>query len=535
MDPSTSAAPGRIFISYRRAETDFPASWLYESLVAEFGREQVFKDVDSIELGDDFAQTIAEAVGSCEVLLALIGDRWSTIEDADGKRRLDDPNDFVRLELEAALQRRIKVVPILVGDVPMPRAQDLPPSLGAFVRRQALELSPTRFEPDVARLVRVLKRTLADAAAAREAAELQAAAEKAAADQAAAEKAAADQAAAEREAVERAAAERAAAERAAAERAAADQAAADQAAADQAAADQAAADQAAAEGLPPRRPPAEKAAADQAAAEKAAAERLRRRRRLRIGPPWRRPVLIRPPWTGRPWGDREAADREAAEREAAEREAAEREAAADRGAADREAAEKVAAGTVAPEQEDVGPQWSRRSRVVALAAAAVLLAVGTGYTVTRLSANNSTANTPAASGPSGSATSLPAGAALSDSQMVVPIGVGGDWELYLADTAHPGSLRRLTSIAGIDTSPVLSPDRRTMIWVHESDQARPTLRVAAASTAPARVICSPALHPCARVRSTARRGTRNIPSSSRWGASTGPVARASTCSTWTVS
>jgi TIR domain len=109
MGGSSSAAPGRIFISYRRQETAYPAGWLYERVAAHFGREQVFKDVDSIVLGDDFAEVIANAVGSCNVLLALIGDRWLTITDEDGRRRLDDPDDFVRLEIETALERNILV------------------------------------------------------------------------------------------------------------------------------------------------------------------------------------------------------------------------------------------------------------------------------------------------------------------------------------------------------------------------------------------------------------------------------------------
>ena len=97
MAGSTPVAAGRIFISYRRSEADFPAGWLYDHLVAQFGRDQVFKDVDSIEPGDDFAEVIADAVGSCDVLLVLIGDRWLTITDEDGKRRLDDPSDLIRL------------------------------------------------------------------------------------------------------------------------------------------------------------------------------------------------------------------------------------------------------------------------------------------------------------------------------------------------------------------------------------------------------------------------------------------------------
>src|SRR5688500_6019930 len=107
-------APGRIFISYRREETAYPAGWLFDRLADEFGPGQIFKDADSIELGDDFVEVISTAVGSCDVLLALIGDEWVPITDAHGQRRLDDPDDFVRLEIEAALARKVRVIPILV-------------------------------------------------------------------------------------------------------------------------------------------------------------------------------------------------------------------------------------------------------------------------------------------------------------------------------------------------------------------------------------------------------------------------------------
>jgi hypothetical protein len=155
-------AEGRVFISYRREETAYPAGWLFDRLSDHFGRGQIFKDVDSIELGDDFVEVINTAVGSCDVLLALIGDRWLTTTDADGKRRLDDPNDFVRLEIEAALARNVRVIPILVDGARMPAAQELPSSLARLVRRQALELSPSRFDFDTNRLMKVLDRTLAD-------------------------------------------------------------------------------------------------------------------------------------------------------------------------------------------------------------------------------------------------------------------------------------------------------------------------------------------------------------------------------------
>jgi len=168
MATSLPPAAGRIFISYRREETAYPAGWLYDRLAARFADDQVFKDVDSIELGDDFVEVISSAVGSCDVLLALIGDRWLTITDEDGQRRLDDPNDFVRVEIEAALTRNVRVIPILVEGARMPRAAQLPPSLARLVRRQALELHPARFDFDTGRLLRVLERTLAEVRAAQQ-------------------------------------------------------------------------------------------------------------------------------------------------------------------------------------------------------------------------------------------------------------------------------------------------------------------------------------------------------------------------------
>jgi hypothetical protein len=161
-DESPPPAAGRVFISYRREETAYPAGWLFDRLVDRFGRGQIFKDIDSIELGDDFVEVITAAVGSCDVLLALIGDRWLTIADGQGPARLEDPEDFVRLELEAALTRNVRVIPILVAGARMPRPDQLPPSLAKLARRQALELSPSRFESDTGRLLKVLERTLAD-------------------------------------------------------------------------------------------------------------------------------------------------------------------------------------------------------------------------------------------------------------------------------------------------------------------------------------------------------------------------------------
>jgi len=163
MSASTNDVMCRIFMSYRREDTAYPAGWLFDLLASHFGRGQVFKDVDSIELGDDFGEVINTAVASCDVLLALIGDRWLTITDQDGRRRLDNPDDFVRLEIEAALTRNIRVIPILVEGARMPHADELPPSMAKLVRRQALELSPSRFDFDTQRLLRVLERTISEA------------------------------------------------------------------------------------------------------------------------------------------------------------------------------------------------------------------------------------------------------------------------------------------------------------------------------------------------------------------------------------
>ena len=160
MTVATGDVPGRIFMSYRREDTDYPAAWLYERLASHFRGDQVFKDIDSIELGDDFVEVITTAVQSCEVLLALIGNRWLTAAGRDGQRRLEDPNDFVRVEIEAALTRGVRVIPVLVEGARMPRADELPATLAGLTRRQALELSPSRFDLDTQRLLAVLERTI---------------------------------------------------------------------------------------------------------------------------------------------------------------------------------------------------------------------------------------------------------------------------------------------------------------------------------------------------------------------------------------
>jgi hypothetical protein len=129
-------------------------------LVARFGPGQVFTDVDSIGPGVDFAQEIERAVGACDVLLALIGRTWTTIPDERGHRRIDDPDDWVALEIRTALQRNIKVVPVLVDGAAMPRQDELPIALQNLSLRQAAKIHYETFRSDVETLLLELGKNL---------------------------------------------------------------------------------------------------------------------------------------------------------------------------------------------------------------------------------------------------------------------------------------------------------------------------------------------------------------------------------------
>jgi hypothetical protein len=149
---------GAIFISYRRDDSPHAAGRLYDHLAQSFSRDQLFMDIDAIEPGLDFLKVIKEKVSGCEVLLAVIGPRWSAARNEDGTRRLDDPNDFVRLEIEAALERDVRVIPVLVDGAPIPKASELPQTLQSLVRRNAIHIAHDRFAADATGLVAALKR-----------------------------------------------------------------------------------------------------------------------------------------------------------------------------------------------------------------------------------------------------------------------------------------------------------------------------------------------------------------------------------------
>ena len=147
-----------IFISYRRQDSAGHAGRVHDRLSAEFGRDLVFMDVDSIPLGSDFVETLREQVSKCAILLALIGPDWMTARDAKGQRRLEDASDFVRLEIGTALQRRIPVIPIAVGGFAFPLSEEgLPDDLRALRYRQGLEVRNSSFSSDMGLLVGQLR------------------------------------------------------------------------------------------------------------------------------------------------------------------------------------------------------------------------------------------------------------------------------------------------------------------------------------------------------------------------------------------
>ena len=146
-----------IFISYRRDDSEGEAGRLYDDLVRAYGNNAVFMDVAGIAPGLDFRKAIDDNVAGCGVFLAVVGPQWATITGADGHRRLDDPNDFVRLEVASALTRNIAVIPVLVHDAHMPHPDQLPDSIKDFAYRNSVEISHARWNSDVQLLVDALK------------------------------------------------------------------------------------------------------------------------------------------------------------------------------------------------------------------------------------------------------------------------------------------------------------------------------------------------------------------------------------------
>lgn len=143
----------KIFISYRHTDSAAYAGRLNDRLSAYYGGSAVFMDLDEIEMGEDFAAAIRKAIEACRVVIVLIGPNWLAATDAQGRRRLDDPQDFVRLEIAVALERGIRVLPVLVNGASMPAPDALPESIRALARRHAHELSDLRWDYDIDQLI----------------------------------------------------------------------------------------------------------------------------------------------------------------------------------------------------------------------------------------------------------------------------------------------------------------------------------------------------------------------------------------------
>jgi hypothetical protein len=147
----------RIFINYRRQDSEGYVGRLYDHLAQHFEPGDVFMDVDAIPPGADFVQVLEEAVAACDVFITVIGPLWLAAADDSNRRRLDQWDDFVRIEIASALKQNKLVIPVLVGRARMPSPADLPEDIAGLARRNAVEISHQRFNYDVQKLIGAVK------------------------------------------------------------------------------------------------------------------------------------------------------------------------------------------------------------------------------------------------------------------------------------------------------------------------------------------------------------------------------------------
>ena len=147
----------KLFISYRRDDSAGHAGRVHDRLQQEFGRDLLFMDVDSIPLGVNFNKVIGDEVAKCNTLLAVIGPGWLDARDEKGNRRLENPDDFVRIEIGTALKRGIRVIPILLDGTRVPKVDQLPDDLKELALRNGLDVRHASFPEDMERLIRGLK------------------------------------------------------------------------------------------------------------------------------------------------------------------------------------------------------------------------------------------------------------------------------------------------------------------------------------------------------------------------------------------
>jgi hypothetical protein len=152
-------ADAGIFLNYRRKQAEWPTLRLRDRLIETFGTDRIFTDVDNIQPGQDFTKVLEAAVGTCRVLLAVIGQDWVDALDEGGRRRLEDPSDWVRVEIESALRRpKVLVIPVLIDGTRMPRVDQLPGELAQLSTRQAVEITASGFDNQVTTLITTLQK-----------------------------------------------------------------------------------------------------------------------------------------------------------------------------------------------------------------------------------------------------------------------------------------------------------------------------------------------------------------------------------------
>lgn len=154
-----AAAAGCIFVGYRRRDSQGFAGRLADDLIECFGDTTIFRD-DDIPEGEDYTDVLREALAICKVFIVVIGPDWLTASDSEGRPRLQDPNDWVRREIEAALARGVWVMPVLVGGASMPAADDLPTAMAPMTRIQAVTLTDRHWEADLKRMIGLLTKRI---------------------------------------------------------------------------------------------------------------------------------------------------------------------------------------------------------------------------------------------------------------------------------------------------------------------------------------------------------------------------------------
>ncbi|MEL6816221.1 MAG: toll/interleukin-1 receptor domain-containing protein [Cyanobacteria bacterium J06598_3] len=163
----------RIFISYRRQDSPAAVGRIFDHLENHFGRDSIFKDVNALKIGDDFRERLNAEVEQCQILLAVIGRNWLNAKGSDGRRRLENPADWVRLEIQTALNRNVPVIPILLDGVEMPAVADMPKDLHPLAYRHAARVrNDPDFRRDIEHVMRGLDRILAELPLPKTAAEL---------------------------------------------------------------------------------------------------------------------------------------------------------------------------------------------------------------------------------------------------------------------------------------------------------------------------------------------------------------------------